>query len=120
MTDQKHDPECAFNTVLLGPTYQKCDCSLSRYATREDPYGRKEPPPMPAHVERMQGELKELVTRFNKLGVFIHGTGVADGPQFLTLSHTEQKLMLEQHQVMEQYARILSLRYFTALLEREA
>lgn len=114
--NNKHDPNCSSLTKVLlthPPQSGKCDCSLSRGASKEDPYGRKQPEPLPAHVERMQEELKELVPRLNNLAGFMLTK------TFHQLSVVEQERLIQQREPMEEYARILSLRYFSALLEHE-
>lgn len=84
------------------------------FTTFDDPYGEKMapvPPPLPDYVLRMMEESKDLVVRLGKLSIDV------GSKQFQESTQLEQRLMVEQMDAMEKYAKVLSLRYHMALLD---
>lgn len=65
---------------------------------------------IPPHVVRMRQELSELLPRLRNLDGFL------DTKTFKELSTLEQKLMHDQRDNMEEYAKTLALRYHLGLI----
>ena len=67
--------------------------------------------PLPDHVKRMAEETQQIVARLRNLSGFI------ETKTFKELPTHEQALMFDQLEQMTAYAKTLSLRYCTALLD---
>lgn len=66
----------------------------------------------PAHIERMETELSELVDKFNKLDTFIRSNPVFGG-----LPTIDQTYIILQSQAMQSYAGLLAMRLERAFQE---
>lgn len=93
-----HDIRCEHH--VGGP----CTCILSQQAAK------RTVPGVPPHVERMGQELAELLPRLRNLD------GFTDTKTFKELPTLEQKLMHDQRDSMEEYAKTLALRYHLSLI----
>ena len=75
-----------------------------------DPYTYRSKP-MPEWAQRLSVEVSTTVRNLRKLSAFV------GSPEFVNLPVLDQRLMVEQRGSMEEYAKVVSLRYCMALLE---
>lgn len=74
-----------------------------------DPYNP--PAPLPEYAQRLAEETQQAITRLVNLAGYMETKTFGELPVY------KQRLLSEQRQELEQYAKTVSLRYCMALLE---